>query len=368
MNHRLYSFQILLLLFASCAYAEPDYSLDAKIGQRIMVGFYGTDAQNDPDLLRHVRRSSIGGVVFFNRRDHNGNSEAQDAEFSTRLHRRIEDLQQASAIPLFIAIDQEGGKVARLTQELGFPPALSAQTLGTRDDQELTRAEATSIARTLRRLGFNINLAPVVDLNTNPDNPIIGHFERSYSADPEKVVRHARLFIDAHHNEGILCVLKHFPGHGSATHDSHLGTVDVSSTWSPQELIPFRDLIETGEADAVMTAHIFNNQIDAKHPATLSKKTITELLRNEMNFSGLVFTDDLMMGSIKDNYSFEESIAAAINAGADILLFSEDGASIVEKTIKTIRDAIDAGKIEKKHIEESFARIMEVKRRYQSPD
>ena len=180
-------------------------------------------------------------------------------------------------------------------------------------------------------LGINQNLAPVVDLNVNPVSPAIGAYERSFGADVDKVTAHARAFIEAHHAHQVLCTLKHFPGHGSAAGDSHNGFVDVTETWSHEELAPYATLIQAGLADAVMTAHVFNRQWDETDPATLSPAVITGLLREELGYSGVVFSDDMQMGAIQQFYTFEEAIRKALEAGVDVIaiannsVYDEDG-------------------------------------------
>src|SRR5690606_28512487 len=155
------------------------------------------------------------------------------------------------------------------SEDFGFPPTLSAEELTALGDVAATRAHAAEMAETLASAGVTINLAPVVDLNTNPENPVIGGIERSFGADPAVVVAQASALIEGLHDHRMLAALKHFPGHGSATADSHLGFVDVSDTWSAEELEPFAQLIDAGLADSVMTAHIFNETLDPEYPATL---------------------------------------------------------------------------------------------------
>ncbi len=256
--------------------------------------------------------------------------------------------------------------VARLSPQWGFPATHSAKALGDRNDPKFTRDVSRALAQTLSNAGVNLNLAPVVDLNVNPNNPVIGRFERSFSADPDIVTEQALSFIEGHHDAGVLTTLKHFPGHGSSTADSHKGFVDVTNLWSRTELEPFRNVIASGKADAVMTAHIFNSNLDPDYPATLSKATITGLLREELGFDGVVITDDMQMGAIRDFYGFEAAVELTINAGADIVAVSnnltyEDG--LEGRTFAAIRDAVLAGRISRDRIDESFRRIMALKAR-----
>jgi beta-N-acetylhexosaminidase len=275
-----------------------------------------------------------------------------------------EDLQSFSTEPMLIAIDQEGGQIRRLKEESGFPPTQSAQYLGTVNDLSLTREHATAMAETLGQLGINLNLAPVVDLNTNPENPIIGRYERSFSADPAIVTAHALEFIRAHHEQGVRCTLKHFPGHGSSAEDSHLGLVDVTTSWSRTELEPYANIINAGEADAIMTAHVFNANLDRDYPATLSKSTITGLLREELGYNGVVISDDMQMGAIVNEYGFETAIQAAIEAGVDIIAMANNSTyeeDIVARTATLIQRLVEDGKISETRIDESYQRIQQLK-------
>src|SRR5439155_1127802 len=224
---------------------------------------------------------------------------------------------------LLVAVDAEGGQVMRLGPDAGFTPTLSAGELGESNAFTLTELEARRIARTLRSAGINWNLAPVVDVGYNPANPVIVSAARSFSANPRLVAAHARAFVQGMHTEGVLTALKHFPGHGSSYGDSHKGFVDVTATANREaELIPYRMLLAERLADAVMTAHVFNRALDPEFPATLSRATITELLRGELGFDGPVVTDDLRMGAIEQRWGLGTAAVTALAAGADVLLIA----------------------------------------------
>jgi beta-N-acetylhexosaminidase len=316
---------------------EQETNLEVKIGQMLMVGFRGLEVSAEHPIIDDIRDCHLGGVLLFDY-DVPSATPVRNIASPTQVKALVSALQAASLHPpLLIAIDQEGGMKSRLKEQLGFPATASAQHLGTLDNLSITREHATVIAQTLAQLGINMNLAPVVDLNINPDNPIIGRSERSFSADPEVTRRHALEFIRAHHRPGVLCTLKHFPGHGSSTGDSHLGLVNITHSWSPIELEPFAALIEAGEADAIMTAHIFNARLDAANPATLSKPIITDLLRERMHYEGVVISDDLQMGAIADYYGLESAIEKAIEAGVDILLIANNASHYeIDTTWKVI--------------------------------
>ena len=235
------------------------------------------------------------------------------------------------------------------------------------NDLKQTYHHAVTTAQTLKSAGINLNLAPVVDLNINPDNPIIGKYERSFSADPQIVTAHALEVIKAHHESGILTTLKHFPGHGSSRDDSHQGFVDVTDTWSEIELEPFRNIIRAGVCDAVMTAHIFNAHLDSEYPSTLSQPVITGLLREKLGWDGVVITDDMGMGAITQYYGFEKAIKLAIQAGCDILAFANNSSvfdpAIPGRAFEVIKGLVKNGEITGARIDQSYHRIAKFKAR-----
>ncbi len=338
-------------------------NLDFKIGQMLMVGFRGLDVNENSPIARDIRERHLGGVVLFDY-DVPTKSPVRNIASPGQLKKLTAKLQSFSDIPLLIAIDEEGGKVSRLKERFGFAGTVSAEYLGKINDLPLTRKYASQIAKSLAKAGINMNFAPVVDLNINPENPVIGRLERSFSADPNIVVNNAVEFINAHHDEGVMCVLKHFPGHGSGSADSHLGLVDVTNTWSQTELIPYEQIIRMNKVDAIMTAHIFNAKLDANYPATLSRKIITALLRDKLNYDGTVISDDMQMRAIAANYGFETAIENAINAGVDVILIANNSSydeNITEKAVATIKSLIKQGKISKTRINESFARLIKLK-------
>jgi beta-N-acetylhexosaminidase len=281
----------------------------------------------------------------------------------------IAGLQAAATIPLLVAVDQEGGSVARLKEAHGFPPTVSARALGAANDLDRTRDAAGRMAQTLRELGFNLNFAPVVDLDINPENPIIGKIERSFSPDPAIVTAHAAAFIGAHHEHGVLCTLKHFPGHGSSAADSHLGLVDVSATWSPVELEPYTALIKAGAADAIMTAHVFNSRLDPNNPATLSRPVLTGILRDQLGFDGVVICDDIQMGAIREHYGFETAIEQAVLAGVDMITIANNTvyeAGIAGRAFAALKQAVQAGRIDEARIDDAYRRVQDLKGRVQA--
>jgi beta-N-acetylhexosaminidase len=345
--------------------APAAVSLNDKIGQMVLVGFRGMKLDSSNPILADIRERHIGGVVLFDY-DVPSQSPVRNIESPSQVRDLTAALKEASPSPLLIAVDQEGGKVSRLKEKFGFPATVSQQSLGTSDDIVATRKSAEGTAKTLTECGFNINFSPVVDLNINPENPVIGGRERSFSADPAVVTKHAIEVIKAHHARGILTTLKHFPGHGSSKNDSHLGFVDVTKTWSPTELEPYEKIIAAGLSDTVMTAHVFNSKLDTSLPATLSGRTIDGLLRDELRFDGVVISDDMQMKAISARYGFEEAVLLAIGAGVDILAFANNSVfdpDVAASTIGIIRKAVRDGKVGEERIDRSYARIVRLKSR-----
>jgi beta-N-acetylhexosaminidase len=344
----------------------PASSLAARLGQMIMVGFRGLSVTADAPIVADIVKRNVGSVVLFSY-DVALQSPVRNIESPAQTAQLTANLAALAAKPLLVAADQEGGMVARLNEQHRFPPSVSAQALGERNDPAYTYAQAESMARTLAAAGVNHNLAPVVDVNTNPANPVIGSLRRSFSADPAVVVEQARAFIEAHHAQGVTTTLKHFPGHGSSQADSHLGLVDVSATWQPLELGPYRALIGEGLTDAIMTAHVFNSQLDADYPATLSKSVITGLLREELGYDGVVITDDMNMGAITAQYGFEQAAVLAVQAGADILAYGNNliyDPAVAERSIAALLAAVERGELSEERIDESYRRVMALKGRY----
>ena len=338
--------------------------LKEKIGQMLMVGFRGVEIGDDSCIAKNIKDLNLGGVILF---DYDAPSKSRprnivDYEQTKKL---VADLKsRANNEPLLVAVDAEGGLINRLKPSMGFAEIDSAQDLG-KQDGSVALEEYWTLAKQLAGLGFNVNFAPVVDININPENPVIGGLERSYSDNPRTVADYARAFVAAHKSFGIITSLKHFPGHGSSDADSHLGLADITQSYQEQELEPYQRLIKDSAVDSVMTAHIINKNIDPDYPATLSPKFIQEILRQNLEFGGVVFTDDMQMGAIVENYGFEDAIVRAINAGCDILIFSNNGAeyddSIARRARDIILNAVKDGLIPESRIHESHARILALK-------
>ena len=364
---------LLLCLSTACAKAAPQHvpahtDMDTMIGQMLMVGFRGLEVNSTSPIVQDIRDRHLGTVILFDydvalhRPKRNISSPAQ-------VRHVVTELKKYADIPLLVAIDQEGGRVARLKETYGFPASISAEELGTHNNPDITKKAGERTGKTLAMAGINWDLAPVADVNTNPNCPAIGKLQRSFSADPHKVAPQAEAFIAGLHSQGVLSCLKHFPGHGSSMADSHMGLTDVSDTWSPVELIPYQEMIAAGTCDAVMSAHIFNTHLDPDFPATLSPRVLTGLLRTQLGFTGVILTDDMQMGAIRKHYGFKQSIAQAITAGADILVFGNNlkyDPDITQKAITAIKELIQSGVLSQSRIKTSFDRIMQLKAKLQS--
>lgn len=362
-----------LVLFASCSIVRPEVvsqNLSSKVGQLFLVGFRGTTVDGNAELEHLLCRLKVGGVILFQVDWTVGPQAARNIASPAQVTALTEGLQRLAQScgnsPLLIAADNEGGQVQRLHPSLGYTPAMSHAEVGSQDDLSLTELESGRIARTLREAGINWNLAPVVDLALNPENSVIVQRGRSFGADPDRVTAHARAYLLGHRAERILTSLKHYPGHGSSRDDSHKGFVDISETARLDlELAPYRQLIREGLVDSVMTAHVYNNRLDPHHPATLSRATITKLLREELGFDGVVVSDDLYMGAIVQHYGIEEAALLALQAGVDLLLLSNNGAAydpeVADRVHAAILNALSEGRLDAARIDASFDRIQKLK-------
>ncbi len=363
----------LFLLHAATAHARPALperpSLEIMTGQMLMVGFKGTGetplSQDLARLLPMIRSGKLGGVILFDvdwqtkKRGRNITSAAQVKKLSALL-------QDSAPIPLFIAVDQEGGAVQRLKPEHGLPATPSAAVLG-REDPKQTRAVARTLGQRLRGLGINVDFAPVADVATAPDGPAIGKVQRAFSGDPALVAAHAAAFARGLGDAGIIASYKHFPGHGSATADTHLGFTDISASWDKRELLPYqRPALPMDTPLMVMTGHLFNSKLDPKLPASLSRAVITDLLRGRLGWQGVVITDDLQMKAVSAHYSQEEAVRLAVLAGTDILLSGNNLAHSPDEAQKLhaiLLRLVKRGDISQERIFQSWQRIRALKMR-----
>lgn len=358
-------FLILSLLAVGCATVRPlDPSLENRLGELLLVGFRGTDVEGNAEVSHLLCELKVGGVILFERESASqAPRNITSPEQLARLTRELQALaRRCSGRPLLIAADSEGGAVMRLGPRVGYSPTFSPRELGELGDLAVTELEARRIGGMLREAGVNWNLAPVVDLALNPMNPVIVKHGRAFSADPDEVTAHARAYLLGMRAAGLLTVLKHFPGHGSSREDSHRGFVDTTETAAPElELHPYRRLIAEGLVDSVMTAHVFNRNLDPEYPATLSRATIGGLLRRELGFQGVVVSDDLLMGAITNDFGVEEAALLALRAGVDMLLISQthpgESSDAADRVLAAITRALAAGTLSPSLIGTVLARI-----------
>ena len=362
----------LLLTLNSCAtnqnYIEmshPQKTLDEKIGSMLMVGFMGTTAYRNSQICKDIRKYDLAGVILFDVNPVN-HKQAKNISSKNQVAKLTQQLQACSKDrKLLIAVDQEGGRVQRLKRKYGFygrfPKARDVINLS---DAQVSR-HYNRMGAELMSVGINYNLAPDVDLAINKRNHVIYQLGRSFGSDPKQVVHYASIFMNAMHNNGVLTSLKHFPGHGSSLGDTHKGFVDVTNLWQRKELEPYRMLAQSNTIDSVMVAHVFNKKLDNKYPATLSKKVVKGLLRNDFGFDGVVITDDLQMGAINKRYGLRNTLKLAINAGDDILLFGNQLSvkSMVKtkKLVNTIKSLLRNREIKLSDIEASNVRVENLK-------
>lgn len=340
-------------------------SLETMIGQMLIVGFQGSYKNELQPILSEIAKHSLGGVVLYDVNvaqepptPHNIRSPEQVKEVTGIL-------QDAAPIPLFIAVDQEGGIVNRLKPEYGFPPTSSWKNLGEINNPQSTLDFSESMSHTLKEVGINLNFAPVLDLSIHADSFIVQQ-ERCFSHDPDTVAEHAETFVRGHRKNGILTACKHFPGQGSARGDTHEGFVDVTETWSNPELIPYQKLIQNDAVDCIMTSHIINRNLDPDFPATLSCKILTDLLRTEMGYQGVIISDDPQMKAISKHYNLETTLKYMIRAGVDILCFGNNLVyvpNIMEIVVKTIVELVLSGQISESRIINSYTRIQQLKQK-----
>jgi len=352
-------------------------NLETMVGQMIITGFHGDgtgeNAEDFAAIEEQIRKGQIGGVILFDV-DVSGllaqgmtMAEAKQQIFSSNIKnvdqvKQLNNhLQSIAPTKLIIAVDQEGGNIQRLKPEHGFAPIPSAAELGCGDVQT-TYNTAFNLGTRLRDLGINVDFAPLLDVNVNPQSPAIGAKDRSFSADPTTVTEHGRAFANGLTHARIAYSFKHFPGHGSAGLDTHAGLTDITNTYQDYELNPYRALLkESTPYTMVMVAHVVNTNFDTL-PASLSYKTI-QMVR-DMGFKGVIVSDDMDMGAIANEYGTKKAIEMAINAGNDILVFGNNltfdpnrGRDVNEEIVKMVKD----GKIKKSRIRESYKRIMKLK-------
>ncbi|MGN7412601.1 beta-N-acetylhexosaminidase [Paenibacillus sp. SAF-068] len=331
-------------------------TLEEKIGQMILAGVQGT--MLDDQAKQMITDQKVGGIIFYA-------NNVTTLEGTAKFVQSIKETNQSNPVPIFMSVDQEGGKVSRMPETVESIP--SNKKVGQTKDSDLAETMGRLLARQVQLAGFNVDFAPVLDVNSNPKNPVIG--DRSFGSSAELVSRMGIAEMKGLRSEGIIPVVKHFPGHGDTSVDSHLDLPVVIKTekqLAKLEWIPFQAAVKE-QVEAVMVAHILFPKLDPDHPASLSDVIIGEHLRGEFKYDGVVITDDLSMGAIAKNFKLNEAALATVKAGSDILLVAHSYESA--KTIfDTLISAVKSGEISESRIDESVYRILALKQKYKLSD
>lgn len=332
----------------------------------IMVGFRGVTPVEAQPTIRNIAAGSIGGVVLFDLDVQTGGP--RNIQSRERLRDLTDALKGAGDIPVLVTVDAEGGSHHRLKERYGFAPAVSAEEMGERNDLAFTRMAAGRVAADLADVGIDMNLAPVVDL-FDPADMMVSANRRSFSSDPALVTVHAREFILAHHEQGVLTAAKHFPGMGGILQPYSSGLGELTQHWSPAELEPYRSLVAEGLIDAVMATRVTHPELDPGLPGCLSKKVVEGMLRREIGFAGTVISDAMEMPAMWDAHGFERGAILAVNAGVDLLLYCNQSEIVPysddrgPETVQVILDAVARGEIAEERVDQACARILALKSR-----
>lgn len=331
-------------------------TIEEKIGQLMIIGINGLTI--DDHTKEMIEKYHIGGFILFK---YNISDENQALELLNSLKKT----NSANSIPLFLSIDEEGGRVSRLPNS--FLKLPGAKKIGDINDKDISLEYGKIIGKRLQSLGFNMNFGPVLDVNSNPKNPVIG--DRAFGSTVERVVDNGIQVMKGTRTEKIISIVKHFPGHGDTNMDSHidLPVIDKDLEEMEQlELVPFKESLKES-VDGIMIGHILFPKLDSQCPATLSREVITGLLREKLAYEGLIISDDMTMGAIIKNYAIEEAAVNFIKAGGDLLLIChgyENHIKIIEKT----KEEIHKGGITQEELDEKVYRILQIKEKYKLED
>ncbi|MBB3110637.1 beta-N-acetylhexosaminidase [Paenibacillus phyllosphaerae] len=330
-------------------------TLEEKIGQLLIAGVDGTQA--DEGARRMVQEQHVGSVIFYK-------DNLKSVAGMTNYVNQLKAWNAGNPAPLMLSVDQEGGKVSRLPELAKLP---NARQIGNTGKTELAEDIGTLLAEACAAMGINVNYAPVLDINSNPDNPVIG--TRSFGTTAQRVSEMGLATMKGIEEHGVVPVIKHFPGHGDTGVDSHLELPVVQKELSELQAFewkPFEAAIEQG-AEAVMVAHILFPKIDPEYPASLSKTIMTDQLRETLHFDGVIMTDDLTMGAIADHYGMGEAAVQSMKAGTD-MLFIAHGYDNIDTVIKALKGAVASGELTETRLDESVLRVLALKRRHQFSD
>lgn len=323
-----------------------------KIGQLVLVGMDGTKPDKYTQQLLDDYR--VGGFIFYK-------DNITDSDQALTLFNQLREANASNPVPLFLSVDEEGGRVSRLPSEFSKMP--TAAKIGETGQAEAASEAYRIIGQALSGFGLNLDFAPVLDVHSNPDNPVIG--DRAFAITPEEVSLMGLAAMKGLSDTGVIPVVKHFPGHGDTSVDSHLGLPVVEHNLERLrefELKPFADAIESG-ADMVMIAHILLPKLDAEHPASFSPVVIDDLLRQEMGYEGVIISDDMTMGAITEHYEMEQAAVDFITAGGNIVLVGHNYDQEIA-VIEALTLAVEEGKISEDMLDQRVYQILKLKQKY----
>ncbi|MBW4839481.1 MAG: beta-N-acetylhexosaminidase [Paenibacillaceae bacterium] len=327
-------------------------STEEKIGQLVLVGMEGTKPDDVTRSL--IEEYRVGGFIFYK-------DNIQDTQQALELFNGLKAANAKQPVPLFLSVDEEGGRVSRMPGELTKLP--TARKIGNTGSEELAGQMGGILGRELAGFGLNLDFAPVLDVNSNPDNPVIG--DRAFGTKPEIVSRMGIAVMKGIREQGVIPVVKHFPGHGDTSVDSHLGLPVVEHDLTrlrKLELVPFKQAIQEG-TDVVMIAHLLMPKLDPEHPASFSKAVIDNLLRQELGYEGTIISDDMTMGAIVEHYDIADAAVQFIQAGGNIVLVGHDYEK-EKQVIQALRDAVNSGKISVETLDERVYNVLKLKEKY----
>lgn len=330
-------------------------TLEEKIGQMIIAGVQGTSASSEDE--RMIKEQHVGGIIFYK-------NNLADSASVVRFGNQLKQWNESNSVPLLLSVDQEGGRVSRLP---GLNLLPTAQEIGQWNNREAAGEIGTILGEEVKGMGLNMNFAPVLDINNNPKNPVIG--DRSFGSTAEIVSSMGIEVMKQMKQTGVIPVVKHFPGHGDTETDSHLDLPVIHKSekdLTQLEWKPFVSAIEEG-ADAVMVAHILFPQIDEQYPSSLSPAVVTGQLRDKLGFEGVILTDDLTMGAIANRYGIGEASVLSVQAGTDIVLIAHEYSN-VDEVIVALKQSVADGTLSEERIDESVRRILQLKNKFNLED
>lgn len=331
-------------------------TLEEKIGQMLLVGMEGYD-MND-NITELIKSYNVGGIILYGKN-------VKDGRQLLSLTNSLKNTNSSNKIPLFISVDEEGGSVSRNPKEVKKLP--TAKDIGKTKNTDLAFEAGKLLGKTVKAFGYNMDFAPVLDIDSNPLNPVIG--DRAFGQTAEIVSAMGIGVFKGIKEEGVIPVIKHFPGHGDTITDSHIGLPVITHSWERLnnfEIVPFKHAIDNG-ADVVMVAHILLLQIDQEYPASMSDVVITNILRDRLKFQGVIITDDMTMGAIEENYNIDEAAVQSVKAGADIVLVGHNHENSV-KVFNALKEGVEKDNISIDKIDKSVYRILKLKEKYNLKD